>query len=54
MAIEVQIKKWGNSFGVLLPKEFVEKERLRERQKIKINLIKETDLSNIFVLLKVN
>ena len=52
MATEVTIKKWGNSMGVLLPKELVEKERLKENQKININIVKEVNLSDIFGMIK--
>ena len=52
MTIQVRVKRWGNSFGIVLPKEFVERERLKENEKISINLIKEVDLSDIFGSLK--
>ena len=38
--------------GVLLPKELVEKERLKENQKININIVKEVNLSDIFGMIK--
>jgi antitoxin component of MazEF toxin-antitoxin module len=31
---EARIKKWGNSFGIILPKNIVEKENLSEDDKI--------------------
>jgi len=52
MAIEVTVKKWGNSFGIVLPKEVVERENLRENRRIIINIIKQADLSDIFGLVK--
>lgn len=48
MATEVITKKWGNSIGVVLPKELVEKQHIKENQKIIINIFKEADLSDIF------
>ncbi|MFH1390857.1 MAG: hypothetical protein ABIH20_00925 [Candidatus Diapherotrites archaeon] len=48
MAIEVMVRKWGNSMGVLLPKELVEKEKLREREMIIIEVVREFNLSKIF------
>jgi len=52
MAIEVKIKKWGNSLGVILPKEIVDKEKFKENEKVMINIVKEADLSDIFGSLK--
>ena len=52
MAIQATIKKWENSMGVLLPKEIVEKEKLKVNEKILINIVKEADLTGIFNYLK--
>ena len=52
MAVEVKVKKWGNSMGVILPKVLIEKEHLRENDTINIELVKEADLSNIFGSIK--
>jgi len=52
MAVEVRLKKWGNSIGIILPREVVDKENLKEKDKILINIIKEADLSDIFGLIK--
>ena len=52
MAIEVVLKRWGNSMGVVLPKEMVEKEELKENQRVLIEVIKEADLTDIFGSLK--
>ena len=48
MAIEGIVKKWGNSMGVLIPKEVVEREKLRVNEKIIFNIVKKADLTNIF------
>ena len=52
MAIEVILKKWGNSIGLVLPKDVVEKERLEENEKVLIEVVKEADLSKLFGTLK--
>ncbi len=52
MAVEVVVKKWGNSMGVVLPKEMVEKERLKENEKVLIEMVKEADLTGLFGTLK--
>ncbi len=48
MTTEVVVRKWGSSLGVILPKELVEKERLKENKKILINVIKESNLVSLF------
>ena len=52
MTIQVRVKKWGNSLGIVLPSEFVDRERLKENEKISISVVKEVDLSDIFGSLK--
>lgn len=52
MATEVRIRRWGNSMGIILPKDLVEKEKLEENKKVLIKIIKEADLSDIFGLVK--
>ena len=52
MEIETTVKKIGNSFGVLFPKEFVRNENLKENKKVIINIVKIADLSDIFGSLK--
>lgn len=52
MTTEVVIKKWGNSLGIILPKELVEHEGLKENKKVNISIIKRADLSDIFGLVK--
>ncbi|MBI2631681.1 AbrB/MazE/SpoVT family DNA-binding domain-containing protein [Candidatus Pacearchaeota archaeon] len=36
--INVKVKKWGNSFGVVLPIRIVEKERLKEGSEITLTM----------------
>lgn len=48
MAIEVEIKKWGNSIGIILPKSLICKEGLKENDKIVVNIIRKSDLSKTF------
>jgi antitoxin component of MazEF toxin-antitoxin module len=48
MTIEVEIKKWGNSIGIILPKSLIHNENLKERDKILVNIVKKADLSRIF------
>ena len=52
MAVEVKLRKWGNSIGVILPKELINKKNLKEDQTIIIEVVKKTDLSKVFGSLK--
>ncbi len=52
MAIEVVVKKWGNSVGVILPKELVERESIKENEKVLLEVVKEANLEGIFGSLK--
>lgn len=52
MAVKTLTRKWGNSIGVILPKEFVEKQNIKENQEIILNIVKEVDLSDIFGMIK--
>jgi len=38
--VEVELKKWGNSIGVILPAEKLKELNLREGDKAEINLVK--------------
>lgn len=52
MAIEVKLRKWGNSIGVILPKELISKKNLKEDQTIVIEVVKKADLTRVFGSLK--
>ena len=52
MAIEVSVKKWGNSMGVILPKDIIRRENLKENEKILIDIVKKVDLTRLFGTLK--
>ena len=48
----VTVKKWGNSMGIVLPKEIVKNQGIKEGDEIVINVFKKGDLSDIFGTLK--
>ena len=52
MNIQTTVKKWGNSVGIILPKEIVEMEKIKVNERILINIVREADLTNIFGSLK--
>ena len=37
--IESRVKKWGNSFGVILPKKVIEREKIKEGVKVNITIL---------------
>ena len=54
LEIEGKVKKWGNSAGIVLPKEFLEKEHIKINQKVKVIITpaKSLRVSDIFGLQK--
>ncbi|PIN86172.1 hypothetical protein COV19_06150 [Candidatus Woesearchaeota archaeon CG10_big_fil_rev_8_21_14_0_10_44_13] len=52
MAVEATTRRWGNSIGIILPKEFVEKNHIGPDEGILLELVKKADLSEIFGSLK--
>ena len=53
MVTEAVVRKWGNSLGVILPKNFINEKHLKENDKIVIlDVVKEADLSDTFGSLK--
>jgi antitoxin component of MazEF toxin-antitoxin module len=48
MAINATIKRWGNSFGIILPKEFVENQGFSENEVISLQIVKKADLTRSF------
>jgi len=52
MTSKAIVRRWGNSLGIILPKELVEKESLKENEEIFVNVVKEADISEFFGSLK--
>ena len=52
--IEAEAKKWGSSIGIIIPKDVVKKERIREGQKVEIILRRPAnfDIDKVFGSLK--
>ncbi|MGC8831820.1 MAG: AbrB/MazE/SpoVT family DNA-binding domain-containing protein [Thermoproteota archaeon] len=42
--IKVKTRKWGNSIGIIIPKEVVKREKIKSGQKISILLLKDSDV----------
>ena len=51
---QVQLKKWGNSVGLIVPKEALEKESLKPRQMVRaiITPVKTLKVKDVFGKLK--
>lgn len=39
--VETEARKWGNSLGVVIPREIAEKEHIRESEKVKLLIIRD-------------
>jgi len=40
--IEAKVKKWGNSFGVVIPIEIVEAEKIKENDSLKLIVLRDS------------
>ncbi len=51
---DIKVKKWGNSFGIILPKDIVDKQNIKEGITVRINIQtkNKTKVKDIFGLLK--
>ena len=52
MHVKVKVRKWGNSLGLVLPKEVVDAEGIEENQELDFYIPKKVDLSAVFGTLK--
>lgn len=52
MAVEVRLKRWGNSMAVIVPSEVVEKRALKENETFLIEIVKRADISDVFGMIK--
>ncbi len=52
--ISTKVKRWGNSFGIVLPMKIVEKENLKEGVEIKVTIETKdkTKVKDVFGILK--
>jgi antitoxin component of MazEF toxin-antitoxin module len=48
MQSKAKLKRWGNSYGVIVPKEIVEKEGLKEGEEVEISVRKASDIRRLF------
>jgi len=52
MASQTLLKKWGNSLAIIIPKKEIIEKNLSENDRIKIEIFKEADFSDVFGTLK--
>ncbi|MDV3244423.1 MAG: AbrB/MazE/SpoVT family DNA-binding domain-containing protein [Nitrososphaerales archaeon] len=48
MQTKSKLKRWGNSYGVVVPKEIVEKEGLKEGELVEISVRRAVDVVRLF------
>ncbi len=48
MQAKSKLKRWGNSYGVIVPKEIVENEGLKEGELVEISVRRAEDVSRLF------
>ena len=44
MIVKAKLRKWGNSYGVRIPKKMVEAEGLKEGEEVEVSVGKETNV----------
>lgn len=47
---EIKIKQWGNSLGLVIPKEIVKLEELHEGETVKVEIMKEKRVDSFGIL----
>lgn len=50
--LDVQVRKWGDSYAVIIPKDIAKKENIHLKSTIHLKFEKEDDLSDVFGLLR--
>lgn len=48
MQAKSRLKRWGNSYGVVVPKEIVEKEGLKEGELVEVSVRRAADVRRLF------
>ena len=48
METKTIIKEWGNSLGIIIPKEIVIEEKLKPKDEVIINITKKSDIMKFF------
>ncbi len=48
MVIRTTLRKWGNSYGVVIPKEAALKEGIKENDEVEVIIKKPVDIRSLF------
>lgn len=48
MVIRTTLRKWGNSYGVVIPKDVALKEGIRENDEVEVVIKKAVDIRSLF------
>lgn len=46
--IETIARKWGDSIAIIIPKNIAEDEQIKPKSKVRVKLIRDDDLSDLF------
>ena len=52
MEVETKTRRWGSSIGVIIPKEIIDKQNIKENENIFISVKKKLLVSDVFGALK--
>ncbi|MFH0863398.1 MAG: hypothetical protein V1875_10295 [Candidatus Altiarchaeota archaeon] len=52
MTVEVFVRKWGNSYGVVFPRDYVKQKGIEVNEKILVDVVREANLGGVFGTLK--
>ena len=52
MEAEAIVRKWGDSIGLIIPKDIVEREKIKPNSRVKFEVVKVSDISDTFGKLK--
>ena len=45
---KAKLKRWGNSYGIVVPKEVAEKEGLRVGEEVEVSVRKASDIKHLY------
>jgi len=48
VVIRATLRRWGNSYGVIIPKDVALKEGLRENDEVEVTVKKAVDIQSLF------
>lgn len=52
MSFDATVRKIGNSVGVVFPKEYAKSMNLKVNEKVRLNVVREADFSDVYGSLK--